>query len=100
MRVGLVAASPQVGEKFTNLKKMEVYIEQADADLLIFGELFLTGFGEPNQLRAYAEKTDGKSIKKAKRLAKKYKNTSFLVVLSERGIKFTIVLYLCIQMEK
>jgi predicted amidohydrolase len=73
MRVGLVAANPRVGKKSANLKKMEVYIEQADADLLIFGELFLTGYGKPNQLGAYAEKTDGKSIKKAKRLAKKYK---------------------------
>jgi hypothetical protein len=46
--------------------------------------LFLTGYGKPNQLGAYAEEIDGESIKKAKGLAKNIKNTSFLVVPQRR----------------
>ncbi len=69
MKLAIVGGKPAIGNKEMNLKKMKKSVEETDADIIIFGELFLTGYRCTNELRNLAEGIDGKSIGEVKRLA-------------------------------
>lgn len=71
MKVAIVSMRPKLGGKKANLLKMENYIKKTKADMYVFGEMVLTGYGLKDELRDAAEKADGPSISYLKTLAKK-----------------------------
>lgn len=72
MKVAVISMRPKVGDKKANIEKMEKYIKNNDADLIVFGEMSLTGYPLKDEFRDYAEEINGPSIKHFKKLAKKY----------------------------
>jgi predicted amidohydrolase len=78
MRIGLITATPSVSKKEENLKKIEGWVKQANADLLIFGELFLSGYGKAERSKELAEEMEGSSLGFISQLAKEY--NKYLVI--------------------
>ena len=70
MRIALIAGRPKIGKKEDNLRKMEEFIKKEDADLYVFGELFLSGYKCGDEFRNLAEPVDGESVKYISDLAK------------------------------
>jgi len=73
MKVAIISIRPKLGDKKANLLKMENYVKKTKADMYIFGEMALTGYGLKDELRDAAERTDGSSIAYIKKIAKKKK---------------------------
>ncbi|KAA0000105.1 MAG: carbon-nitrogen hydrolase family protein [Thermoplasmata archaeon] len=69
MKVCVVSASPKVGNKKRNIKKMKKYIDKEEADLYIFGEMFLTGYVCREEIFSLAEDGEGDSIREIKEIA-------------------------------
>src|SRR3954463_9182136 len=74
MRIGCVQMNPTLGDIESNLKKFEQFVSDADADLLVFPELALTGyfFTSAAEAKKYAEPLDGNLIAKIKEIAKEH----------------------------
>ncbi len=70
MKVCLINGNPKVGNKKKNIKKIEKIVSSEDADLYVFGEMFLTGYMCREEVFSLAEKEDGESIKKIQEIAK------------------------------
>ena len=64
MKICLVSASPKIGNKKKNIEKMKKFIEKEDADLYVFGEMFLTGYACREEIFSLAEGKEGESIKR------------------------------------
>ncbi len=77
MKIALVAARPKMADVNANVEKMKRYIEKKRADIYIFGELFLSGYGCRDELRDLAQTRDSRSIKEMSKIAKK--NDIYLV---------------------
>ncbi len=77
MKVALIAMRPEIADKKANLQTMEKQIEKTKADLYIFGETTLTGYGCKDEIRNLAESIDGPSIKYMQKIAKK--NNCYIV---------------------
>ena len=73
MKTALATIKPKLGDKKSNLKKMENYIKKTKADFYVFGELVLTGYLIKDDLINLAEKVDGPSITHLRKIAKKNK---------------------------
>lgn len=74
MRVTLAQRAPALGDKEANLKAMEKDILAAGkkgSDLVMFGELHLTGYRIKDRVSRLAELASGPSIKRIKKAAKK-----------------------------
>ncbi|MDI6917815.1 MAG: carbon-nitrogen hydrolase family protein [Thermoplasmatales archaeon] len=69
MKVSLAQASPKSGDKKENIRIMEKYVKKSSSDLVVFGELFLTGYG-CKDFSDLAETIPGKSINKIAGIAK------------------------------
>jgi predicted amidohydrolase len=71
--VTLVQRGPVLGDKEANLKTMEKDVKRASkagADLVVFGELFLTGYRIKDRVARLAETRDGPSVRKVMGIAK------------------------------
>lgn len=73
MNVSIVSMRPKISEKQANISIMETYIDQSPSDLIIFGEMTLTGYPCKDELQSLAEPLDGPSIRQLKQKAKKKK---------------------------
>lgn len=73
MNVSIVSMRPKIADKKHNIITMKSYIDQSDSDLIIFGEMTLTGYPCKDDLRTVAEPIDGPSIQELKEIAKKTK---------------------------
>jgi len=69
VKVALAQLDPSVGEKTKNLKKLEKAIVAANADLLLTGELYLSGYMARDAFAQLAEPIDGPSVKAVQALA-------------------------------
>jgi len=65
----LVQMQPKLGDKGHNLEIVERSINSTDAPLLIFPEMFLTGYTIRDKAQALAEDLDGPSVVKLKELS-------------------------------
>jgi len=65
VRVALAQLDPTVGDKAKNLKKLEAAVAAANADLLLAGELFLSGYMARDAFAQLAEPLDGPAVKAA-----------------------------------
>ena len=72
MKAILAQLEPSVGKKADNLKKMEKVLSGAEADLALFGELYLTGYMARDLLPKLAEPLDGPSVGAVRKLAAKH----------------------------
>jgi len=58
MKIELVQGFQILFEKAKNIKFLMERMEKSGADLLIFGELFLTGYSAMNNMHELAERRD------------------------------------------
>jgi len=70
MKLALISMRPEIKNKKNNIKKMEKYIKKTKADFYVFGEMTLTGYPLKDEIRDFAEKINGPSIKKIKKISK------------------------------
>ncbi|MBU4255745.1 MAG: carbon-nitrogen hydrolase family protein, partial [Candidatus Thermoplasmatota archaeon] len=76
MKVSLVQAAPGAGDKEGNIKKIEKFVKKSKSDLVVFGELFLTGY-EHKDFSDLAESIHGDSVNKIIRIAEE--NNCYIV---------------------
>jgi predicted amidohydrolase len=69
VRVALAQLESSVGDKAKNLKKLEKAVASAQAELLLVGELFLSGYMARDAFARLAEPVDGPSVQAVQRLA-------------------------------
>ncbi len=87
MKISIVSMRPQIGKKKDNISTMKSYIKQADSDLIVFGEMTLTGYPCKDDLRTLAEPINGNSIKELQTFAKEQKkHIVFGMPLSDENI--------------
>jgi len=73
MNVSIVSMRPEIGKKEKNISTMESYIKKSNADLIVFGEMTLTGYPCKDDLQRLSEPLTGPSIIQLKTIAKKHK---------------------------
>lgn len=71
-KLALVQLQPRLGDKEHNLKVIEKALGTTDADLLIFPEMFLTGYTLRDRVHDLAEDMEGDSVMKLDELAKEH----------------------------
>ncbi len=71
MKLALISARPKIANKKANLRTIETYLKKENADIYIFGELFLTGYRCKDEFRNLAESIDGPSLTHLTKLAQK-----------------------------
>lgn len=71
MKISLVSMRPAIADKKTNIETMKKHIQSLQSDLIVFGEMNLTGYRCKDELRNLAEPIDGPSIKTISTLAHK-----------------------------
>lgn len=91
MKALLAQLQPHTGKKAKNLEKMEKSIKKHEADLALFGELFLTGYMARDELRTLAEPIPGPSTKAVQKIAKDH-SCHIIFGMPERDIR-TKLLY-------
>ncbi|HYY47464.1 MAG TPA: carbon-nitrogen hydrolase family protein [Thermoplasmata archaeon] len=69
MKVALAQLDARIGDKAGNLKKLGSAVASAKADLLLAGELFLTGYMARDAFSQLAEPIDGPSVRAVRALA-------------------------------
>ena len=86
-RIACIQSNPIFGDISANIEKFEKSVELADADLLVFPELALTGYfyTSAGQARPFAESIEGKSVQKLQLLAKRFKRSIITGFLEENG---------------
>lgn len=84
MNLALAQLSPVLGDKEKNLDIMEEAVKNSGSDLVVFGELFLTGYMCRDNLTKLAEPLDGASVKRITGIAKEY-GTHIVFGMPERS---------------
>ena len=72
MRVALAQLDSILHAKVKNLRKLERAVAKSEADLLLAGELFLTGYMARDAFARLAEPLDGPSVKAAREIASEH----------------------------
>src|SRR5688572_9911826 len=70
MRLALATERPAVGNVETNLKTLEKRVEEIDADVILFGELFLSGYMARDQFAHIAMGMKGDEVGRVRDAAK------------------------------
>ena len=83
MKAALAQLDATVGDKAKNLKKLERAVAAAKADLLLAGELFLTGYMARDAFAQLAEPLDGPSVGAVQAIAAEH-GTHVLFGMAER----------------
>ncbi len=86
MKTALAQLAPQVGRKERNLEKIETAVAAAGADLVLFGEMFLTGYMARDEFPRLAESADGPSVKRLTKIATEH-GSHIIVGMPERDSK-------------
>jgi predicted amidohydrolase len=89
MRAALVQDKPVLGDKEANLEKVAAAVEKVSddgAEVAMFGEMFLTGYTVRDKVYNLAERLDGPSMGKLKKLSQK-RACSIIIGMPERDEK-------------
>src|SRR2546422_11103211 len=86
MRVALAQLAPTLFDKEANLERIEKTIAKARSDLVVFGELFLTGYMARDAFPRLAETIPGPATDRLSKIAKEH-GGHVLVGLPERDSK-------------
>jgi len=84
LKLALAQLSPVLNDKEKNLDMIAKTVEDTDADLVVFAELFLTGYMCRDNLTKLAEPLDGKSVKRVAEIAKEH-DTHIVFGMPEKG---------------
>lgn len=95
LETALVQASPELGDKEANLKKMSKFVKGTEADLFLFGELYLTGYMCKDLFPKLAEDLHGPSVKEASRIVKK-SGANIIFGMPERDEETGVIYNSCI----
>jgi predicted amidohydrolase len=92
MTLALVQMVPRLGDKAHNIGIVEKAVRSTDAQVLIFAEMFLTGYTLRDRIQEMAETLDGPSVRRLDELAKD--NDRWLIIgMPERDPDRTGVIY-------
>jgi len=69
MKAALAQLAPALIRKEKNLERIESVVESAEADLVLFGEMFLTGYMARDEFPRLAETRDGPAVKRVAKIA-------------------------------
>ncbi len=69
MKVALAQLSPVLQDKGKNLKKLEKTVAKSEAELVLAGELYLSGYMARDAFARLAEPADGPAVKATQRIA-------------------------------
>lgn len=69
MRIAIAQTPNELGDKAENLRRMQGCLEREEADVYVFGELFVTGYMCRDQLPKLAEERDGRSVQRVQGMA-------------------------------
>lgn len=83
MKLALVQLPCILGEKAKNLEIIKSAVKESDSDIVVFGEMFLTGYMCRDNLTKLAEPLEGPSIKKIVDIAREY-DTHIVFGMPER----------------
>lgn len=72
MKMSLAQLAPELGDKEKNLETMAEAVKNADSDIVVFGELFLTGYMCRDNLPKLAETLEGPSVKRVIDIAQEH----------------------------
>jgi predicted amidohydrolase len=84
LKLALAQLSPVLGDKEKNLDMMENAVKNSESDLVMFGELFLTGYMCRDNLTKLAEPLDGVSVNAIAKMAKEH-DTHIVFGMPERS---------------
>jgi predicted amidohydrolase len=84
MKMALSQLSPILGDREGNLKIMEKAVSDTESDLIVFPELFLTGYMCRDNLSKLAEPLDGEYVRRVVEIAKEH-NTHIIFGMPERA---------------
>jgi len=88
MNISIASINPIIGSKEKNITKMIKYIKNSSAELIVFGEMTLTGYPCKDELSTLAESIHGPSTQKLKEIAKQTKKyIIFGMPLKDTSIK-------------
>ena len=83
MKIALAQLDATLREKEKNLRKLERAVAKSEADLVLAGELFLTGYMARDAFAQLAESLDGPSVRAAKKIAEDH-NAHLVFGMPER----------------
>lgn len=72
MKVALAQLDPALHEKEKNLRKLERAVAKSEADLVLAGELFLTGYMARDAFARLAEPLDGPSVEAVRKASEEH----------------------------
>jgi len=72
MKIGLAQVSCILGDKQRNLERMEEVVSEADAETIVFPELFTTGYMCRDLFYLLAEEIDGESVRSISAMAESH----------------------------
>jgi predicted amidohydrolase len=72
LKMSLAQLAPELGDKDKNIETMADAVKNADSDIVVFGELFLTGYMCRDNLPKLAETLEGPSVKRITEIAKEH----------------------------
>jgi predicted amidohydrolase len=84
MKLTLAQLEPVLGDKKKNIDKIRDTVAQSDSDLVVFAELFLTGYMVRDQLTSLAEPLSGESVSQIAKIAEEH-NTHIVLGMPEAG---------------
>lgn len=73
MKTSIVSMRPEIGNKEKNITTIKDYIKKSSSDLIIFGEMTLTGYPIKDDIHTLAEPVNGPSINKLSSIAQQSK---------------------------
>ncbi len=92
MNLELVSMRPKIGEKKTNISTMKTIIQKSTADLIVFGEMTLTGYQCKDEIRSLAETIQETSLSSLKDLAQQ-ENKHIIFGMPLKDEKVTGIIY-------
>ena len=91
-KIALAQIRPELGNKEANLQKIRDVIAKTDAELIIFPEMFLTGYTIKDKVMALSETIEGPSVKAISDMARE-NGRAIIVGMSERDMEKQGILY-------
>jgi predicted amidohydrolase len=92
MTLALIQMAPRVGDKAHNIAIIEKAVRSTDAQVLVFAEMFLTGYTLQDRVQEMAETMEGQSVKILDKLAKDC-GRWIIVGMPERDLEKSGIIY-------
>jgi predicted amidohydrolase len=92
LKMSLAQLAPELGDKEKNIEKIADAVKNAESDMVVFGELFLTGYMCRDNLPKLAETLEGDSVNRIKKIAKE-NDTHIVFGMPERDTEIAGQIY-------